>query len=279
MCVSFSRTYSGLYIYHLFAWSRFNFLHNFQWITLHTQSCQALHSFWPNLLNLHMWSMISSLSPQNLHLLFCCVLTILALIWLVLMALFCAAIRKDSFSLLRFPFLSPVHVYSYVLSLVSRLNVHRVLFFRFLFSGYYRSLDPLVISIASGGCNQSSSAPVVFALLYRWVNAVFNAPFFLDIYSLSTLSLDPRPYAWTLVVGCFVFFCFFFYLIHLFEFFSGQLQEWIWVSYEGDSPSIYPFGKVPAIEFFFNFSLFDGDNFHVFLSFFFSELSEYFLIW
>ena len=45
-----------------------------------------------------------SLSPHNLHLLFCCVLSILALIWLVLTVLFCAAIRRDSVSLWRFPY-------------------------------------------------------------------------------------------------------------------------------------------------------------------------------
>ena len=52
--------------------------------------------------SLIMWLIVSSLSPHNLHLLFCCVLSILALIWLVLMALSCAAIRRDSVSLLRF---------------------------------------------------------------------------------------------------------------------------------------------------------------------------------
>ena len=45
------------------------------------------------------------------HLLFCYVLSILALIWLVLMALFCAAIRRDSVSLIKFPFLSQVQVF------------------------------------------------------------------------------------------------------------------------------------------------------------------------
>ena len=45
--------------------------------------------------SLIMWLIILSLSPYNLHLLFCCVLSILAVIWLVLMALFCAAIRRN----------------------------------------------------------------------------------------------------------------------------------------------------------------------------------------
>ena len=87
LCESFSRTGAGLGIYHLLVWSNWNFLHISQWITLTTQSCLALYSFCANLLHsLIMWLMVSSLSPHSLHLLFCCVLSILALIWLVLMA-------------------------------------------------------------------------------------------------------------------------------------------------------------------------------------------------
>ena len=112
LCVSFSRTGAGLCIYHLFVWSNWNFLHISQWITLPTQSCLVLYSFCANLLHsLIMWLIVSSLSPYSLHLLFCCVLSILALIWLILMALSCAAMRRDSVSLLRFPFLSQVQVF------------------------------------------------------------------------------------------------------------------------------------------------------------------------
>ena len=112
LCESFSRTGAGLCIYHLLVWSNWNFLHTSQWITLLTQSYLALYSFCASLLNsLIMWLMVSSLSPHSLHLLFCCVLSILALIWSVLMALFCVAIRRDSVSLLRFPFLSQVQVF------------------------------------------------------------------------------------------------------------------------------------------------------------------------
>ena len=107
LCESFSRTGAGLCIYHMFVWSNWNFLHISQWITLPTLSCLALYSFCANLLHsLIMWLIVSSLSPHSLHFLFCCVLSILALIWFVLMALSCAAIRRDSVSLLRFPFLS-----------------------------------------------------------------------------------------------------------------------------------------------------------------------------
>ena len=76
--VSFSRTGAGLCIYHLLAWSNLNFLHNSQWITFPTQS--VLYSFCVNLLHsLIMWLMVSSRSPHSRHLLFCCVLSILAL--------------------------------------------------------------------------------------------------------------------------------------------------------------------------------------------------------
>ena len=45
-------------------------------------------------------------SPSRLGKLFCWVLSILSLIWLVLMALFCAAFRRDSVSLLNSLFLA-----------------------------------------------------------------------------------------------------------------------------------------------------------------------------
>ena len=109
LCVSDA----GLCIYHLFVWPNLNFLHISQWITLPIESCLILYTVRANLLHLHiMWLMVSSLSSHNLHLLFYCVLSILALIWLVLIPLFCAAFRRDSVSLLMFPFLSHVQVFS-----------------------------------------------------------------------------------------------------------------------------------------------------------------------
>ena len=89
------RTGARLCIYHLFVWSNLNFLHISQWITLPTQSSIVLYSFYANLLHsLIMWLMVSSLSPHSLHLVFCYVLSILALTWLVITALFCATIRR-----------------------------------------------------------------------------------------------------------------------------------------------------------------------------------------
>ena len=87
LCVSFSRTGAWLFIYHLFVWSNWNFLHISQWTTLPTQSCLALYSFCANLLLLLLlilillllftswvfhisfvdgfhWSLSDSMSPQ-----------------------------------------------------------------------------------------------------------------------------------------------------------------------------------------------------------------------
>ena len=120
----------------------------------------------------------SSLFPHNLHLLFCCVLSIPTLIRLVLMALFCAAIRRDSVTLSRFPFFSPVHILSCEMSLVSRLNrpKKKRCFSSNFFSGYFRSVDFRVVSIVSSVCDPSSFVLfyIVFTSSSRCVN-VFSA--------------------------------------------------------------------------------------------------------
>ena len=140
-----------------------------QWITFPSQLCLVLYSFGSNLLHsLIMWSIVSSLSPHNLHLLFCCVLSILALIWLVLMALFWDVIRRESVSLLRFLFISHIHVFSSEMSLVSRLKRPYNCFsshFCFLFF-FPRSADLRVISMVSGGCDQSSST--LFSVIFQF---------------------------------------------------------------------------------------------------------------
>ena len=45
LCVLFSRTDNGLSVCCLFVWSNFNFLHNFQWITLPSHVMQSLIFF------------------------------------------------------------------------------------------------------------------------------------------------------------------------------------------------------------------------------------------
>ena len=120
--------------------------------------------------------MILFLSPHHLRLLFSCNLSVVALLWLVLMVLFCAAIRRDSVSLLRFHFLCHVHDLSSEMSLVSHLKRPLSCSILFLFPTYFRSANSRVLSIVSGGCNQSSSGVfyVAFESLYRCINAVFS---------------------------------------------------------------------------------------------------------
>ena len=118
LCVSFSRTGAGLCIYHVLAWSNLNFFHISQEITLPILSCLTLYSCANLLHSLIMWLMVSILSPHSLHLLFCCVLSILGLIRLVLMA----NIGRDSVSHLKYPFLSYAQVLSWEMLFSSRLK-------------------------------------------------------------------------------------------------------------------------------------------------------------
>ena len=112
LCVSFFRTGTGLCIYHLFLWSNSNFLQISQCITLPTHSFFVLYSFCANLLHsLIMWLIVSSLSPSAV--LLCLIYSLF--IWLVLMALFWVAIRRQSVSLFRFSFLSHIRVFSFCL--------------------------------------------------------------------------------------------------------------------------------------------------------------------
>ena len=178
LCVLFSRTGAGLCIYHLLVWSNLHALHIFPWITLPTQLCLALYSLCTNLLHLLiMWLIVSSLSPHSLHLVFCWVLSILALIRLVLTALSCAAIKRDAVSLkVSFSWPCPGFL---VWDVVYKSFKPPIEWFSFpfLFPSYYHSVVHRVLSIVSGGCNESSFAflYIVFESLYRCINAVFNA--------------------------------------------------------------------------------------------------------
>ena len=51
LCVSFSRTDSGWYIYHLVVWSNSNLLHNSHWIPFPTHSYQVLYAFCASVLH------------------------------------------------------------------------------------------------------------------------------------------------------------------------------------------------------------------------------------
>ena len=101
------------------------------------------------------------LSPRSLHLLFCWVLSILA--FLVLTALSCAAIRRDSVSFWKFPFLSFVVWDIVYLSFKPPIEWFS---FPFLFPSCCHSVVHRVLSFASGGCNESSFVFFVYSL---WV--------------------------------------------------------------------------------------------------------------
>ena len=77
------------------------------------------------------------------------------------MVLFCAAFRRDSVSLLTFPFLSHVQVFSWKILFDCLLKCPYS-----CFSSYFCSVDACVVCIVSGHCNQSSS--VFFNVLFKF---------------------------------------------------------------------------------------------------------------
>ena len=65
----------------LFVWSNLKFFHYSQLIIWLTQLYLVLYSFDFNLLHsLTMWLIVASTSPHNRHLLFCCIMFIVALV-------------------------------------------------------------------------------------------------------------------------------------------------------------------------------------------------------
>ena len=124
LCVLFSsRIDSGLYIYHFFSMVKFQSFPQFLVDHLSYPVESNFILFCTTLLHQFiMWLSVLSLSPHNLFLLFCCVLSIFALTLLVLTALFCSAIRKDSVFLLRLPFPNYVQVFLCEISSVCRLK-------------------------------------------------------------------------------------------------------------------------------------------------------------
>ena len=142
------------------------------------------------------------------QMLFCCVSSILALIWMVFMALFRSAIRRDWVSLSKFPFLCHILVFLCEISFVSRFKTSIELFsFPCLFSGEFCFVRPRFVSIVSSGCNQFSSLLFneVFKLFYRCISIVFNAgKSCASFFSRHTESVNFiyrmwMPYAWSLI--------------------------------------------------------------------------------
>ena len=138
-----------------------------------------------------MWLIVSSLSSYNQYLLFCCILSILALTLFVLMALFCSTLRRDSDSFLMFPFFSHVQVFSSEISLVCRLKCPYS-----CFSSHFYYL-------------------IIFVLLIR----------LLSLLLVAVISLPFRFYYY-----CHYYFYYYYYLIFSFIFsvlqsFTGSLRK------------------------------------------------------
>ena len=200
------------------------FLHISLWITLPTQSFLVLYSFCAHLLHSLRWLVVSSLSPHSPHLLFCCVLSICALIWLVLMALFCAAIWRDSVSLLKFPFLIQVQVLSCEIMFISHLKRPNC-----YFSSHFCFLVVVIL--------------LFIVLSVSFPTAVNSPPSCFPMQS-SNRCIDASTLSWMLASPLFPSL-----LDNLFKFISGPLEKGSRVSNEGYSPGIYPFYKGSACEF------------------------------
>ena len=207
------------------------------------------------------------------------------------MALFCVAIRRDSVSLLRFPFLRNIHVFSCDFPYLSLGISSQLFFFPFRFSSYCWSADPWVVSDVSGHCNESIYAfYAVFETTYRCINTIFNVLFlFLFLthivclyhlenvwpYTKSLVFLFSGPFAEVL-------------LLSTLRIFSSMLQggQPTYLSFWWDFCYAVWFRIVFSfswgILFHFHFRMFDSVRFQytqVFVSFFFSDHSDLVSFW
>ena len=105
---------------------------------------------------------------------------------------FCAATRRDLFSVLMFPFICPRFLEWDIACLSLEISV-QLYFFPSLFCCYFCSVDACFVCIVSSDCNQSSSALFLWSLrlvvlTLSWMLASL-LPLFLNAFSLSTSSL------------------------------------------------------------------------------------------
>ena len=114
LCISFSRMVSGLCIYYV-CMVKFQFLAPFSVDHISYPVLSRLILFCANLL----YSLMRLIILSNHHIIYiyCFVASCFDI---VLMVLFCAAIRRDSVSLLSYPFLSHVQIFLCKISLVYR---------------------------------------------------------------------------------------------------------------------------------------------------------------
>ena len=161
-----------------------------------------------------------------------------------------------------------------------------------LFSGYFRSADRRIVSIVSGGCDQSSSAFFYSVFeLYQCVNAIFNTDkssshTFLNTYRLSTSSLGCKALCMVisfLIPGSFVWNFLWFTLRRISSILRGVQPSYLpllWGSCNVICSQVgFSFSWDTLIYFFFHFHLFDDISFQysqVFVWFLFSVGSDFF---
>ena len=220
-----------------------------------------------------MWLIVSSLSPQNLHLLFCCVLSLFALMLLVFIALYCAAIKYFVSSVM-FPFLSHVQnslcgsiyfMYSYCC-----FSSHLCFLVIFVLSILVLPVLFLVAVISLPvHFFVKSSSDCIDALILFWILTSCHLSSFLNKYCLSTSSLGGNA---LYIVMCFLSFWSIYRsssLIHFkncpeyltrktVEAFLSLMRFLLLLWF----PVVSSFSWYALFYFFFHLHLFDGVSFH-----------------
>ena len=196
------------------------------------------------------------------------------------MALFRAAIRKDSISLKVSP--CPSFLVWDVAYLSLEISIE-LFFFPFWFSGYFRSVDVCVVCIVVSGCNQSSSVVFMYfssfcidASTLSWMLTSPHPPF-LDTYSLSTTSLGYKALC---IVISFLAEILLSSTLRMIPsvLWVGYLSLW-WDFYVIWFRVVFSSSWVFSFNFFFHLHLFDGVRFEYSqVSLLFSELSDFFWI-
>ena len=134
-------------VFFFFIVVNFNFLHSSQWITFLTQSCLVLYSFFTLIYSMRLlcdWLFHLSQHITYINILLRIInLSIFELILLVIMALFCTVIRRNSVSFLMFPFRSHVQVFMWNISFVCRLKYSYS-----CFPSHFYSLFNVVLSVS-----------------------------------------------------------------------------------------------------------------------------------
>ena len=147
------------------------------------------------------------------------------------MALFCAAIRKDSVSLLQFSFLSHAQVFLCEISPVCRK--------KYPFSCFSPHFCFLVIVVQ-----------LVFMLSVLFLVTVISLPLFflsnsrvLSFSLSSTIACHLPPFhdMYSLLMSSLA------WMVPLLKFFLCLFQKWSQEYFKWDSPCFYPFDKIPAI--------------------------------